>query len=57
MTDDIKDVVLGKQHKNQTSLQELEKAVQLEHVRDYIFTVQTSEAKSDFLLLMPQQNS
>lgn len=49
----MRDTLLGKKHKGQ-SLGELETAIQLEHMRDYVYNLQSTEANlTDFLVLMP----
>ncbi|CDW90287.1 UNKNOWN [Stylonychia lemnae] len=59
LTQQIKESILGKRLKNSNgSLQELEKAIQLKHVRDYIYTVQNTESQmNDFLVMMPQADN
>ncbi len=49
----MKESLLGKKHKN-SRLEELEIAVQLEHMRDYVYHLQSTEGnQTDFLVAMP----
>lgn len=55
MSDELKETILGKRHKSTVSNTELEKALMLSHVRDYIYTVQNSdEQMNDYLVMIPK---
>lgn len=55
LTEEQKESILGKRHKSIASHSELERAVKLEHVRDYIYTTQhTEELLNDFFVAIPR---
>eukprot|EP00347_Sterkiella_histriomuscorum_P006902 403350993 len=54
--DELKESILGKRHKSTVTNTELEKAILLTHVRDFIYTLQnTEEQMNDYLVMLPKQ--